>query len=1780
MKELSELEAGVVRLKKNEEQQRRIIAALEKEKEELIARSSEFSERLNRMQESYQQASQRIMDFVKNQVEPIKERLAEIGIELKSIDEIEKDISSQKKRSEKEESAINNLINQMSLMQKDLESINLLRSSLRDQSKSLEETRKEMVRELERNIDSIKDDFEKKRVEDIKNQMSEFKKEINRIAGIEEEFRAYKKTQDSAFYKMSQNVADLEGTLAEIRLLRKRADTTEEFSKALDSKLSKLSRFQGDSLAELRSELLKDLEKAADSIRKDFEQRRMDDNKAQLTEFKAEINRISNLEEEMRGYKKSQDSELSRLSKTLEDAPSEIKIIKQKLSEAESMLSGFAKNSVSRSEFSDLFSNLNKRLEDSENRLFSLDKRLASERASIDKQITELASEEKIMDRTQESVKKAIAERIADIDSRMSGNLKAIAEQSKANADVIAKIRQQISGIGTLEENSDAITKLKERLTKMELVSKQISENQEVLDGVRERTRQIDAMTREVPKRLSSVEDSVGKINEAKEILFERSQSLGEQLKTLEESLSEERERIAAIEKESGVTDKKKESRLDRLDREIGDVRNALAEIDVVRSRLDSVDSFSKMLDEKLAKESKGIRSEMDKRIDKEKGEQLSRLSEEMKRLSSLASEMDGYTSSQEKRLDRMQKEIVSLQDSASGIPGIRSDMENIETALQQNLSDSKNLSSNVDSLSKQASENSSLVASLREKVVVLDLAVSDASKNQQLISRIRDRIADIGMLPEHEKELKAISERLASLDAPIKSISIHESEIKKLNERISSLKPLMDAVKEHDSNLGEFSKTLVRLESFSKTVQQSVDNMHSMRERLTKLENLVADVSDNTKSVDELEERLAGMEAIVSQIPKTMDMVQKIKEMIANVKLLPKAMVELDDVKGRVVALEIGAKPIPEIMDGIESTREKISGIESAAKMFGKEIGEQRKILGKLSDEQKAASSSLRTELDQTIRRITGEQKADAASLQDDVESLMARITKAESDTKTFPVLMNDLKKITERMAAIDSNAKALNKDISEQRKTLIKLSDEQKTIPSSLRSEISQSIGRMVEEQQSGISSLRDDIEGLMARITDIESNSKLFQMFSKQLKSMEQSLSEERQRIAAIEKEFGGTDKKKESRLDRIFQDMSSIRQEIDDQRKLVETVSFGQKEMLASLHDEIDKKVKQLSRDQEDINLSLQSEIDDKIKQLSQDQKDFSVSLQSEIDERVGQLSQDQKDSILSLQSGMDERVKQLSQEIDAARREQAGLHTKDIKSWLARVKEVEKNLNSCMSGNEKRFDKLSENLISLDDELKAQAIVSGNLAKSLTKAEGMIADVQALKERVSYLSKLGEGLGKGTVAESEFINTVKSISKRIDDIESGRTETDSKLASDLDEGMEIINKTASEMSLVKASQDDIQNSLNTRITALEKSLSSDMSALAKKTESGLDDINRIKERIAGLANLENLSNISAEEIDDIGKKLAVMDSLLKVFGNNSARIKEMAGKISSLSDMTDRMEELEEEGKAYLKEVRGLQGELSAERERISRIESDMVSMSKDQEMRTRSMLNDHKRLVLAEAKKEISEMAGDIELSEERRKRDFDKVLREARELEARTRDSIKDFGRELASMPGIEEKLSESIEKMGVESMKKISDAQKDLVNRLSESEQTIKELSKTVTELRTRLGGIKDYGKDMEDKVSELRDEVETRIKTNEDIMDSEMDAFKNKVDYLAGQLQAWRESQEQQGKEKKEIRVVYPEVSGTPVEISAPSPTPERVPTSRKDEISLIKRLSSKT
>jgi len=1387
MKELNELEAGVVRLKRNEEQQRRIINTLEQEKQELIKRSNMFSEKLNKMQESYHEASQKMMDFVKNQIDPMKERLAEIGVELKSIDDIENNAAMQRKREEKNETIINKIINEMNLMQKELESIQILKTGLRDQSKSLDETRREIVGELDRNIDAIKKDFETKRVEDIKNQMSEFKKEIKRIAGIEEEFRAYKKTQDSAFYKMTQSVADLESTLSEIRLLRKRSESNEEFSKRLDSKLEKLSRFQGDSLADLRTELLKDLHIAADSIRKEFDEKRVDDNKSQLQEFRSELGRISNIEEEMRGYKKSQDSELFRLSKTLEDAPADIKILKQKLSEADVMLKGFAQNSINRSEFSDLFSNLNKRLEDSENRLFSLDKRFGNERASIEKQIIEIVSDEKVMNKNQGMVRKAIAERIAEIDSRMSGNLKTISDHAKENSVIIERIKDSISGIAALEENSDAIENFRGRLTKIELISKQISENQDLLENVRNQTQKIDIVTKEIPKRVDSVEHSIGKINEAKEILSERSQALGEQLKTLEESMSNERERIAAIEKEFGVTDKKKESRLDMIDRDIGDVRNALAEIDVVRSRLNNIDQFSKVLDEKLGKGLKQVRLDVDKRIDEEKADQLSRLSNEMKRLSELATGMDGYSKSQEKRFDSVQKDIISLQDTASSVPGMGSDIDNMKTALQQNLSDSKGLRADHDSVSKQVSDNLGTISSIKERIVALDLAVSDVRKNQNLISKIKDRIADIDLLPEHENQIKMINERLSAMAAPVKAISDHEAEIKNLSEKISSLKPLMDSVGKHDSDIEEFSKTLVRLESVSKTVQESVDNIHSMRDRVTRIENVVGDVSDNTKSVDDLEERVTGMEAVVSQIPKTMDMVQKIKEMIANIKLLPKTIEELSAVKERVVSIEMGTKILPDVVVGIEKITGRISDIESNEKLFNKEMIDHRKYLDKISDEQKAITSSIKSEINQRFK----DQKVDEGSL--------------------------------------------------------------------------------------------LDDIEKLGARITSIESNEKIFSVFSEQLKSLEDSLSDERQRIVAIEKEFGVTDKKKESRLDIILQDISAIRQEIDNQRRYAERLSNEQKTIIPSLHSEIDKKIKQLSKDQKDINLSIQNELDKKTEQLSHEQKDANLLLQNELDEKTNQLSKEQKNTNLLLQAEIDEKVKELSRQVSEARKEQSGLHMKDIKTWLSRTKEIEKALNSYMSGNEKRIDKLSEGLISMDDEIRAQAIISNNLTKSLTKLDGTIADVEGMKERMSYLTKMSEGLGRDSVAESEFIQTVKSISKRIDDIKSNNNNTDSKLASEVDENKDLINKTLSDMSMLRVSQDNIQAALGNRLTSLEKSLSGDLSGLTKEAETSLAEINKIKERISGLGNLDEIVKGSVAEseftqaVKSINKRIDDLES---------------------------------------------------------------------------------------------------------------------------------------------------------------------------------------------------------------------------------------------------------------------------------------------------------------
>jgi len=107
-------------------------------------------------------------------------------------------------------------------------------------------------------------------------------------------------------------------------------------------------------------------------------------------------------------------------------------------------------------------------------------------------------------------------------------------------------------------------------------------------------------------------------------------------------------------------------------------------------------------------------------------------------------------------------------------------------------------------------------------------------------------------------------------------------------------------------------------------------------------------------------------------------------------------------------------------------------------------------------------------------------------------------------------------------------------------------------------------------------------------------------------------------------------------------------------------------------------------------------------------------------------------------------------------------------------------------------------------------------------------------------------------------------------------------------------------------------------------------------------------------------------------------------------------------------------------------------------------------------------------------------------------------------------------------------EKLTDNYSRMHAQaqqSLKETAGQREKLKKRYDESEVLLRRLNSMISELQVRLDKQTDVKMGFDDTVQELREELIDRIRGNESMFDTEMDAFKRVVDGLSGQVEGVR-------------------------------------------------------
>ncbi len=714
MNELKELESGIERLKSDSRTRKAVIDALEKEKAEMLRRSGELSDKLKQTSESYRKSLGRLTNSVNSQVTQLKMEIAELSNGLKGVSGLEQRLEFQEKRHEE---AISKIEKELVVVEKNLSDVERLKTEFSHQRGFFQETKLQMDKSLQAGMAYVRKEMEVNRRDDSRAALEEFKQEIERITSIEKELNAHKTTQGARLDDCIEELSSLKSSLAGLRVLKERSGSLEEFSRGLEKRVSELAGRQKASTAMISSELSKRLDKSVSELKKDIDARHTEDARTHISEFKQELQRVASVEEKLSENEKRLDNLAEELS-AFRPVSEHVALLNDRVEENLHMNQSLAGRTVSASDFERATGSISKRTEELENRLFTLDKRLSTDRGMLEKSIIKVLNDEKLLEGTQENIRKWFDAKQQDMEKKISTGLDSLTTQMEDGAALV--------------------------------------------DHLRTGSQKMDLMTREVPRKLDEQGKHIARLADARGELASSLETLYGDIRGISTGLSSSLERIASLEKGLSSSDKSKETMLDKLSNVVG----------VMDARLESSRNEIKEFREYVIGHVNGIINAYEKRfgeLSKDiSGKQMSGMERELAELEHLnakISELDSLVKELSKKAvtdSEFVETVKALSKRIDSIENLYSDVDKktslrevqLDAAIQRALSDDKLLHAGQ----KHVKEWMESRISETEERLSGDIASQD-SRLSGGFAKSRERTEK--KLESLSSELKSMNERL-----------------------------------------------------------------------------------------------------------------------------------------------------------------------------------------------------------------------------------------------------------------------------------------------------------------------------------------------------------------------------------------------------------------------------------------------------------------------------------------------------------------------------------------------------------------------------------------------------------------------------------------------------------------------------------------------------------------------------------------------------------------------------------------------------------------------------------------------------------------------------------------------------------------------------------------------------------------------------------------------------------------------------------------------------------
>jgi chromosome segregation ATPase len=985
---------------------------------------------------------------------------------------------------------------------------------------------------------------------------------------------------------------------------------------------------------------------------------------------------------------------------------------------------------------------------------------------------------------------------------------------------------------------------------------------------------------------------------------------------------------------------------------------------------------------------------------------------------------------------------------------------------------------------------------------------------------------------------------------------------VKKNNEIADSIKKIQEQVRPAKSDVSELKKELEALtvliqemkkkeSKFESILTEQKSNLFFLRSGFEKnldrlLEEIEGRIRENRRielaRFNELKSRVERLSGVEEQL-KDQDRDQKtvVETLVKDVSKLQQTVAGLTSLKfdaelkniSRGIASETKSllKQITGNSETILSLRDRLQYLEPVVNRLSENLESQTKILNRMMDSKE--SFAKRTEA------LTSELK----SLREKIASERERIAKLEEEKESHRREIEDVKKQLEsgfqqtlqgRFREMEANLVSKSKSLEEELKSLSK----EISLKRDRISVLEQDLRSQSKVQESRNKELAHSIESIQ---TSEAKRDESFKNTVERLQELrirtEESLKSLNEKTAQISRIEGNLEKKIHRENEAVFKRLGSNYNELDERvlgsentiSGLIESVKGLGKRMeeqfiilnetgrsISLLEQRAGEQSKSQESHEKDIvrlreilgaleervsgSEKLTSMMDDSLKDFEarsqQVLQDRTKELDAELAARTGDLSKELKSISKEMSSGagrvsvLEKDMAGVKKQIESGFRQSVPGRIKELESTLALNSEkLSKELSSLskeMSSERERITRLEEEMKNQSKELHTSIANESKSVDDYLKA--ITKDLVSEKERISLL---GQELKNQSIEQKSRIKDTDSLRDGIEELKeriSGSERTVSHI-SEAVTGMrtrimdeESIAKKFEEQSKVI---DKVTNA-GERLTRLEEKL---------KNQTRDQDL-RFSEVIAVIKDLELGEAKRIDEfnsfVDRFQKLRMKTEQNLGLFSQNVKRISDIKGEIKSevSKENAGRMRELGLEFDGVKKRLNVTEGLLTQLNDTLEELRLG-ISGTGD---RTRSVENELKILSerLSSEKDSRTSLEQRIKSQESNREALFANISNLIKEMEAGESKRVKEY--------------NNFVEKF------------RDMRARANEAIRSIRKESNTLKKMNDDFSS---RGSAISDSISTFKDEVSSRIKVNEEMYDSEMDEFKNKIDYIAKQL-----------------------------------------------------------